>query len=149
MINIYQKPTKDNPTLGFTFLHFSSEGFGNDYRKHDHLNHAIQYLRESSVDVILFNLETFHLFAEKTLSPMDQVQEESQKALRELIVKWGNKKHKYKELLADVIKNANFMRALVKPMPTKQRGAGIMMAGTILAYCKAELDECEKDKDKD
>ena len=149
MINIYKQPTEKDPSFGFTFQHFSSESIGMDYQTMPSKAIADAYIQESKFDCVLFNLECFHTFANKVLSPMDQVQEESQTALQNVILKWLNHKDKYEQMLADVVKNANFMRALVRPMPEKRKPAGIMMAMTLLQYCKAELDEYEKNKNKD
>ena len=68
------------------------------------------------------------------------------RTLRDTINNALDNKEKLGELLADVIKKTNFIRSLTKALPPKKKRAGIMMAATIIGYCKDELDEYEKNK---
>lgn len=145
MINLYQPPTKDNPTVGFTFMVFSQESFGMHYHKYSNLETAIYNFKEVKLDCIVMNLESFHRFSSECCD--GQIEKESIQAIRSCVNKWLEHKFNYPEFLEDVIKKANFMRALVQAMPPDKAKAGIMMAATIMKFCKAELaDEYKENK---
>lgn len=145
MINIFQQPTKENPTLGFTFLVFSQEQFGMSYRKLPDLTTAEAEFKIEKCNCVIMNMETFHRFSNKLCD--GQVEKEAVKAIRECCNTWLTRKFNYVEFLEDVIKKANFMRTLVQAMPEQKKVSGIMMASTIINFCKAELaDEHKKNQ---
>lgn len=145
MINVYQRPTKDVPTVGFTYLYFAGENFGMHYMRYPDLASAEHHFKVEKCNCVISNLETFHRYADAVCD--GQVEKEAVKAIRDCTVTWISRKFNYQEFLEDVIKKANFMRTLVQAMPEQKKDAGIMMAATIIGFCKAELaDEHKKNQ---
>ena len=146
MISIYQHPTESNPTLGLTFKIFASEEFKVSHRKYENVPTALADLQTIKLDVIIMNLESFYLFCNKSIQPLGQINQEAIVTLRDTVNNALDNRNKYHELLVDVVEKTNFIRVLVKALPQQSKVAGIMMAATIIGYCKDELDEREKNQ---
>jgi hypothetical protein len=149
MINIYQQPTEKVPTLGMTFEFFKTMELGLQYEKYPDLNTARHYMREAKADVLLINTEAFWMYCEKHIEKPLQSDTECIKTIRDSVNKGLEYKEKYAEILVDIEKKANFMRALIKALPEKNRATGIMMAAAVIKFCKEEINEFEENKSKE
>jgi len=67
MIDIYQHPTDNNPTLGLTFKIFAEESFKVSHRKYENVPTAMADLKTIKLDVIIMNLESFYLLSKHYL----------------------------------------------------------------------------------
>ena len=143
MINIYQQPTEKNPTVGFIYPMFAEERTCMYNQKFSNLESANKGFKLAKHAVIIQNVEAFHRYADTCCD--GQVEKESIKAIRDTNARWLTRKFNYSEFLEDVIKMANFMRALVQAMPQQKKTAGIMMAAIIIKFCKAELADEHKE----
>ena len=151
MINLYQKPTEKNPTVGMTFEFFKSMELGRQYEKYEDLPTAMYYLTQAKHDLLISNLEAFWMFCDKVIDEQDQTIVESIKTLRDTVNDSLDNKEKYYERLADIKEKANFMRTLVSAVPeyNGRKDTAIMIAASIQKFCREELDEYEKNKDKE
>lgn len=150
MINLYQKPTDKNPTVGMTFEFFKTMELGRQHEKYENLPTAIYYLTEAKHDLLISNLEAFWMFCDKVIEEQDQLVVESINTIRDTVNNSLDNKEKYYERLADIKEKANFMRTLVSAVADNngRKETAIMMAASIQKFCREELDEHQKNKDK-
>jgi hypothetical protein len=150
MIRIYQPPTEKNPTMGFTFDYFRSMQLGISHMKYSNYETALYNLQIAKRDIIIQNYEFFWQFCHDNIVPGSQVYHDCMRSIRDTVQMAIDEQINYDQLLSDVVEKANFMRTLVKGISIKEeKEKAIMMASTILSFCKDERSERKTNKSKD
>jgi len=152
MITVFQHPTNKNITLGFSYYFFDDMTIHTDYQKFEHISQAHSYLESTKHYILSANIEKFRCYCEEiypagTIGRLQTI-EDSIRIMHELTLLIIDNQERYFFCLENIIEKANFMRILVSNAQIQYRPLMIMMAFSIVDFCKTELAEYERKKIK-
>ena len=150
MIQIYQKPTESNPTIAFTWADFREFKMYMQDKKFENVPTAQKFFYDYQCWILVSAFEEFIIFFEDATkdSDLDITIRDVVNAMREASIKTINHKENLDIILETIVEKANFMRVLVKATEGVHFPVMKMMATKILTYCREQIDERQKNKNK-
>jgi hypothetical protein len=152
MIEVYQQPSEANPTVAFTWSDFREFKMYLKDQKFENVPTAIKFLEDFKCWILISGFEEFRIYFTKAMQEYPDIQDPSLPnvidSLREACEAMIQDQENYPFVLQTIVEKANFMRILVKASPEKYFPVMKMMATKLIKYCKAELDERQKDQNQ-
>lgn len=148
MIQIYQHPTDENPTLGFTWINYGNMKGCMWDEKYPNKATALHEFNLHKAWLCLSAFEDIRRFYVQFVPKEDRQQQEQEvvDALRASCQVCIDNKENYRLILETIMEKAKFIKILVKSVPKDNFPVMKMMAASLIGFCKAELDEQQKDK---